>query len=81
MSLKMKCKICFGGYPFLSNDLVQSGLKPPKDWKCPVCDTYHDGNGRLSSEVIEEQERDRESSTDRYRDVLGWDEDIFGPDW
>ena len=68
----------------MSNDLVQSGLKPPQDWKCPVCDTLHDRNGQLSSEVIEEEERKKSERKsvidDKYRDLYGWDEDLFGPE-
>ena len=80
MTSKRKCKVCFGGYSFLSNDLVQSGERPPRDWKCPVCDTYHTGDGQLSSEVIEEHKRRHKVIDDRYRHLYGWDEDLFGPE-
>lgn len=62
MSLtEKKCKVCFTTCPIFAPVLVQSGYKHPKDLKCPVCNTLHEGNGGLTTEkYLKKLEYDRE---------------------
>lgn len=52
----MRCKTCVT-HP----ELRQSGWPPPKDYKCPVCDTYYYGKtGERTEDFILEEKCKKE---------------------
>lgn len=73
----MKCKACSKGLPRYAPKLVASGYAPPKDLKCPVCDTYHNGS---TGKTLEEWEQDREKKVTRIRDGILADPEYYLPD-
>lgn len=46
----LKCKVCYGGKVFLAPNLKASGYSAPKDYICPICNTFHSSNGEIFKE-------------------------------
>ena len=73
----MKCKICNKGLPRFAPELRASGYAPPKDLKCPICDTLHNGS---TGKTLEEWEQDGEQRVVKTREGILADPEYYLPD-
>lgn len=72
-----KCQACSQGLPRYAPELVASGYAAPKDLKCPVCDTLHDGH---TGQTLEKWERERKEKVSKIRGGILADPEYYLPD-
>lgn len=73
----MKCTKCSQGLPRFAPELVASGYAAPKDLKCPICETLHNGSSGMTWERWEEE---RKRKVTRIRKSLLADPEYTIPD-
>ena len=75
--MAFKCTECSQGVPSLAPVLVVSGYATPKDMKCPICDTFYNGD---TGETTKASDEEAEKRTSRIRQGLLVDPQYYTPD-